>query len=656
MAAQETGSGTPASEEGAETAPRTIPPKPTMGWVLDGNAATIAPAFGDASLLSAGAGSSPPVAQDGAGNIDGEALVGGSLNGQPVSHYALKSTSLPSLSAGTTVLLLCGRENNWLASESGGLLPVEARGAWSVTKPGEWGLGLASSESPFAVVSGGNWVYANAPPPPAGFAAFNLKSGFPPAQTNAPVCVWGLYDTSVMGSPSAPEISVAYDDGAASPPVKLKGPVLSRPDPMEVLLGRLGADLGTLFVWQDAAAEPFFQQPVRAAWWNGGLHSSITSGFKTPGWFKLAVTALDPRPIALGGDAQDNVWAVSYASFVRTSPFAHYSITTSPGTPFLAVRYAVGNAKGQPYLYSVSFELDGQYLGYDQPWQFGANLRSIPLPQDGRSHSVELRNGFAENNGDYAKPTLGSFGGGGYIDAVAVLPGYMVKVNRPAAESVALVLSHSVAVGDESGQVPAMGQGAQSSIAWTVQARAGNAFGTSNVMVESYGGELLANDCWTQAACNAYLAAIKAAQPHIAVGFAARMLNDFYHGRLSFGECLPQYERTLQYLFDAWQTEFPGVPLYVGSDIRESAVNEALTDGCTPPLKLADWRSGIESTVQAYAGSKDATWLHFVDMSQWVPQSDLIMNGIHPTVAGQVKICQTVSRLFNQPDSCRVPR
>jgi hypothetical protein len=629
-----------------------------MGWIFSSGGKTIEPAFGDAPFISSGQGVDPELALDGAGNIDGAALIGGSASGQRSSSYALESPTQPTLLAGTTVLLLCGRQNNWLPDGNGGLLPVEASATWSVTKPGEWGMSLVSrtSLSPFAVVSEGQWVYANAPPKPPGFEAFGSVSAFPPPSTNAPVCVWAFYDTTIHGSQTSPAISVAWDDGAASEPVRLNFPVTNWSQPLQVPSGVLGADVGTLFVWQGIAAGQLFQQPVRAAYWNDGLRTSIASQFRTAAWSNLSVTELKPQPIALGGDAQDNVSAQIYQSCVRTSPFAHYSVTTSAGTPFLAVRYELCNAAESPESYSVSFQLDGHYLGYDQPWRDSSNYRVIPLPQDGRSHTLDLRNGYTRGNSDYANPTSGTFGGGGFIDAVAVPKDSSVSVNHPAARSVAMVLSHSVATGDEAGANPWLGQGAQSSVAWPVLARAAQAFGTASVVDESFAGELLALNCLTQSDCNAYIAALKAAQPHITVGFLSRMSNDFYHGRGAYGECLPQYRQTLGNLFRAWAAALPGVPLYVGSDIRESAGNEALTDGCPTPLKLADWRGGIESAVQDYVRATGSDWLHFVDMTPWVPQSDLASSGLHPTVKGQVEICQAVAALFNRQVTCTVPQ
>jgi hypothetical protein len=638
-----------------ETSPALIPPRPTLGWILKDNQSSIVPAFGDAPLESTETGTSPAVASDGAGNIDGAALVGGVPTGAAVSHYALKEANQATLLEGTTVLLLCGRENNWLRNARGALLPLNVNGEWNVIKPGEWGLSLVSSISPFAVTVGNQWVYANAPPAPPSFIPFTLEPEFPPPGANAQVCVWGFYDTSVKGSKSAPEISVAYDGGPASTPRKLASAVSSGANPMEVMFNQLGSDLGTLFVWQGSEAEPMFQQDVRAAYWNGGLRKRIGSGFETPDWDGLSVTNLDPRPIALGGDAQDNVWSVAYPGFVRTSPFAHYSITTPPGTPFLAVRYELGNFVYRPRLFSISMELDGKYMGYDQPWRQGINLRSIPLPLDGRSHTVDLRNGFTRND-TYSNPTSsGWFGGGGFIDAVAVPRGYKVTVNRPAPDSVALVLSHSVATAEQAETIPYLDQGPESSTAWPVQARAVKAFGTESVVDESYGGELLGNDCPTQKSCTAYIVSIRQAQPKVKVGFVARMLNDFYHGRsLVPEECLPEYEEKLQYLFAAWAAEFPGVPLYVGSDIEQSPGDESKNDSCNS-LRLADWRQGIEDTVKSYAARNDANWLHFVDMSRWVPQDELVFDGIHPSTEGQVKICQAVAVLFRQNVECGVP-
>ena len=633
-------------------------PRPTMGWILDSNQTTIKAQFGGQPLTATGSGSNPALALDGAGNIDGAALVGGLPNGVAVRTLVLNSPGEPELSTETTVILLCGRENNWLpGANEKPLPPLAPARTWNVTKPGEWGLSLVSAVSPFAVVSGGQWVYANVPPAPTSFAGFDNEPEFPAVGANAQVCLWAFYDTSVHGSQSAPEISVAYDDSAAGTPVKLRAPPSPSASPLEILFNHIGADLGTLFVWQGSAATSLFQQSLRASYWNGGLRRTIASGFETPPWNQLKITTLDPRPTALGGDALDNVHAVAYPGFVRTNPFARYSVTVSANTPFLAVRYELGNYGGyHASEYSVSFLLDGEYMGYDQPWRNGTNLRSIPLPMDGKSHTLDLRNGFARSNNNFATPTLGTFGGGGFIDAVAVTEGHTVKVNHPVFASAALVLSHSVAVGELAETVPYDGQGPESSVAWPVQARAVQAFGTATVVDESYGGELLANDCFSPASCTSYIATLHRAQPQVTVGFVARMLNDFYHGSLTFNECLPEYERNLEYLFAAWQQEYPGMPLYVGSDIRQSAAYENDTDGCAPALKLADWRAGIETTVEEYANSNDAAWLHFVDMSEWVPQRDLLSDGIHPNVVGQVKICQAVAGLFHQAVTCRVPQ
>lgn len=669
----------PASLQAAAVPASALPPLPTMGWIFSSNGKSIPSVVGEAPLNSTGNGEAPLAAKDGAGNIDGAALVGASISGEMVHDYTLPFSGEVSLSAGTTVVLLCGRENNWLPALSGGLLPVEATGTWNVSKPNEWGISFASGVSPFAVVVNSEWVHANAPPAPASFVAFGSETAFPPAGSNAPLCVWGFYDTSVNGTASEPQISVAYDDGAASVPVTLSGPVTDSPDvphaenseaessgqsslltdsnnALRIAFDTLGADLGSLFIWQGAAAKEFFVQPLRQVYWNDGIRRSVASGFQTPPWNGLIATALDPNPVALGGDALDNVWAVSYGGFVRTTAFAHYSITTSPGTPFLVVRYRLGNSVQTASSYSVSFTLDGASTGYDQPWFNGTNLRTIPLPLDGKSHTLELRNGYARSNGNYAAPTTDTFGGGGFIDAVAVPSGYTVQINHPEPASVAVVLSHSVAVADEAGTAPYQAQGAQSSVAWPVLARFARAFGTASVVDESYGGQLLANDCWTEADCASYLATLVAAQPNITVGFAARMLNDFYHGPATYGECLPQYEKTLQNLFEAWHAALPAVPLYVGSDIRESPGNEDLTDGCTPALHLAEWRAGIQSTVQSYASANNANWLHFVDMSNWVPQNDLTKSGLHPTVKGQLLICQAVAAKFNPTAVCDIPR
>jgi hypothetical protein len=108
--------------------------------------------------------------------------------------------------------------------------------------------------------------------------------------------------------------------------------------------------------------------------------------------------------------------------------------------------------------------------------------------------------------------------------------------------------------------------------------------------------------------------------------------------------------------FTAWSNELPGLPLYVGSEIREAPGREAETDGCTPAMKLADWRAGIESAVTAFAAQNNADWLHFVDMTGWVPQDELVIDGMHPSVEGHIEMCQAVASYFHQPGNCGVPR
>ena len=117
-----------------ENAPSSVPSNPAAGWVLRSDGATIGPAFGDAALESVGQGASPSIAADGAGNIDGAALVGGVPGGDPVTQYALGSATEGSLSSETTVVLLCGRENNWLLGADKALLPAEAPASWNVTR------------------------------------------------------------------------------------------------------------------------------------------------------------------------------------------------------------------------------------------------------------------------------------------------------------------------------------------------------------------------------------------------------------------------------------------------------------------------------------------------------------------------------------------
>jgi hypothetical protein len=81
-----------------------------------------------------------------------------------------------------------------------------------------------------------------------------------------------------------------------------------------------------------------------------------------------------------------------------------------------------------------------------------------------------------------------------------------------------------------------------------------------------------------------------------------------------------------------------------------------MTDGCAPPHTLADWRPGIESAVSDYQASLGASWLHFVDMSDWVPQRDIQPPGVHPTTVGQIKICQAVAAYFGQQVTCTIPQ
>jgi hypothetical protein len=168
VAAQEPASIPAEDAESAAASLSTVPPRPAMGWVLESNQAAIPAEFGPAALESSGAGASPAVALDGAGNIDGAGLLGGLPSGTLLGSYALKSADQATLQAGTTVILLCGRLNSWLRYPNGALLPTAAPAkSFSVTKPREWGVNLISAVSPFAVVVGGQWKYASAPPVPA---------------------------------------------------------------------------------------------------------------------------------------------------------------------------------------------------------------------------------------------------------------------------------------------------------------------------------------------------------------------------------------------------------------------------------------------------------------------------------------------------------
>lgn len=155
-----------------------IPPAPAFGWVLDQSAPVIPPAFGAASLTGIGLGSLPSQAPDGAGNIDGPALLGQSEINPLVQSYALQDPVQGSLSAGTTVILLCGRQNYWLSAPGGGLLPVQAGGEWNVQKSGEWGLRLVSSIGDFGVANNGTWIYAKSPTPPENFVPFSGSSPY----------------------------------------------------------------------------------------------------------------------------------------------------------------------------------------------------------------------------------------------------------------------------------------------------------------------------------------------------------------------------------------------------------------------------------------------------------------------------------------------
>jgi len=85
--------------QAASTPP--IPPAPAFGWVLDQSAQTIPAVFGSASLTGIGLGSLPTQAPDGAGNIDGPALLGQNASNPLVQSYALQDPTQASLAAGT---------------------------------------------------------------------------------------------------------------------------------------------------------------------------------------------------------------------------------------------------------------------------------------------------------------------------------------------------------------------------------------------------------------------------------------------------------------------------------------------------------------------------------------------------------------------------
>jgi hypothetical protein len=59
--------------------------------------------------------------------------------------------------------------------------------------------------------------------------------------------------------------------------------------------------------------------------------------------------------------------------------------------------------------------------------------------------------------------------------------------------------------------------------------------------------------------------------------------------------------------------------------------------------------------VESYIAAHDASWLHFVDMTDWVPVDDIPIGGIHPTTKGQIAICQAVAGYFHQDVTCGVP-
>src|SRR5580698_9851913 len=107
----------PADTDAVAVSP--VIPHPTMGWILESNGASIQEQFGSEPLESSKTAATPALARDGAGNIDGAALAGGLPSGGIVNRYALSDAGDGTLAEGTTVMLLCGRENNWLRSASG---------------------------------------------------------------------------------------------------------------------------------------------------------------------------------------------------------------------------------------------------------------------------------------------------------------------------------------------------------------------------------------------------------------------------------------------------------------------------------------------------------------------------------------------------------
>lgn len=545
--------------------------------------------------------------------------------------YSPASGTTATLSTTTTVLRYCYRPDPWMHITGGTALPTAGNSAF---KSGEWYFNVANSTAHSATHQVGGFGAAEVTPvvapKPSSEQYFGNSTPYP-AGAPADYCEWLFYDTgagTLGGTTGAPVVAGSFNDGVIGTPVTL-GAALSTGTAFRVASASTGADSHTLTIWTGASAGKMFSQSLRSLEWNNGMNSNVFNNFIQPAWSQLSKTYLNPAPIALGGDAIDNVTAQQYPAtsnnftdaggnytitmpgWVRTSPFTTYSVTVtnatgtqSPSEVCFRSQQGTGLAQslqdiGQNLRF-VSFDIDGVYANYSTPANYGPNYLCIGLTTTVASHTIRFFNGTtiaAVYTLPYATAT--PISGGPFIDAIGVPKGYVVTVNHlTATTGLTWGYGHSVMAGHGTQQLAAYNTGVATTSSWFTMSRKLGAFGggtsaynagTWSAICDCYGSRLIWSDFQTPTMATAYMAALKLAQPSITRGIVEEVINSRFHGPNSTNQlCLVpatnwanSFMATYANLANSWHVAWPSFSLYIGSDIVQSSGNEASLDACT---------------------------------------------------------------------------
>lgn len=545
--------------------------------------------------------------------------------------YSPASGSTATLSTTTTVLRFCYRPDPWMHNTAGALLSTVGNAAF---KSGEWYFDVSNTTVHSATHKVGGFgaseVTSVVAAKPSSEQYFGNATAYPGVNP-ADYCEWLFYDTgagTLGGTTGAPVVAGSFNDGPIGTPVTL-GAALSTGTAFRVASNLVGADSHTLTIWTGAAAGKMFNQSLRSLEWNNGMNSNVFNNFIQPAWSQLSKTYLNPAPIALGGDAIDNVTAQQYPAttnsftdaggnytitlpgWVRTSPFATYSVTVTNATgtqspPEVCFRSQQGSGLAQSLQdlsqlqRFISYDIDGTYANYSTPANYGTNYLCIALTTTVASHTIRLFNGTtvaAVFTNPYATAT--PISGGPFIDAVGVPKGYVVTVNHITASSgLTWGYGHSVMAGHGTQQLPGYNTGVSNTSSWFAMSRKLGAFGggtsaynagTWSAVCDCYGSRLAWSDFPTPTAATSYMTALKLAQPNLTQGIVEDLINDRFHGPGSSNqECLVpatnwanSFMATEANLVNAWHVAFPTLPLYIGSDIVQASSAESSVDGCT---------------------------------------------------------------------------